>query len=143
VSAAEDHDSLSEAEFKTAAVDGRFAILWSAHGLRYGIPILIDSDIRSSHTVVCNVSRGVVPEVRDRYVNTTVVLVTAPAGVLAARLQHRARSTDGELAGRLRRPTATERELRPEVTIENAGAAEDAARRLLDVVTGQGLTIGL
>src|SRR5216117_2947292 len=52
-SSAEDHDTISEAAFDQAATDGAFALWWTAHGLKYGIPAAIDNDIRAGRTVAC------------------------------------------------------------------------------------------
>jgi ribose 1,5-bisphosphokinase len=62
-----------------------------------------------------------------------VVLVTAPPDVLAARLAMRARSSDGPIERRLRRAVD---EAVPDVMIVNVGAAEDHARRLVEVIKG-------
>src|SRR5450756_1114872 len=43
-SAAEDHDTISDASFDQAAANGAFALWWAAHGLNYGIPAAIDAD---------------------------------------------------------------------------------------------------
>ncbi|CAN0485582.1 unnamed protein product, partial [Phaeothamnion confervicola] len=94
-SASEDHDTLNEAAFDQAVVDGGFAFHWQAHGLKYGIPLGIDDDIRAGRTVICNVSRSVVDDVRTRYENVDVMLVTAPMEILAARLAGRSRGSDG------------------------------------------------
>ena len=142
-SAAEDHDTLSEPAFDQAAAEGAFAIWWAAHGLRYGIPRAIDADLQAGRTVVCNVSRTVVRAARERYANVVVVLVTAPADVLAKRLARRARGTDGSVAQRMDRAVAAESELSPDVTIENTGTVDQAARRLSSVLTGHELTLGL
>jgi ribose 1,5-bisphosphokinase len=142
-SAAEDHETLSEQAFDQASTEGAFAIWWAAHGLRYGIPRAIDADLQAGRTVVCNVSRTIVPQVRERYVNVAVVLVTAPADVLAARLAARGRSSDGNVAQRIGRVVVVESELSPDFTIENVGTVEQAATRLLSVLTGQELVLGL
>jgi len=63
----------------------------------------IDDDIRAGRTVVANVSRGVVEAMRRAYADVVVVLITAPAEILAERLAARARSSDGELTDRLGR----------------------------------------
>jgi ribose 1,5-bisphosphokinase len=142
-SAAEDHDTLSEQAFDQAAKEGAFAIWWAAHGLRYGIPRAIDAALQAGRTVVCNVSRTVVPQVRERYVHVAVVLVTAPADVLAARLARRGRSSDGDVAQRIGRVVAVESGLSPDFTIETLGTVEQAARRLLNILTGRELVLGL
>jgi ribose 1,5-bisphosphokinase len=99
----EPHDTMDAEAFDNAARAGAFALAWHAHDLRYGIPASIDAHIRSGRTVVCNVSRTIIEEARARYAEVLVVLVTAPPEVLAARLEARARGSDGDLARRLAR----------------------------------------
>ena len=133
-SAAEDHDTLSDAAFDRAAADGAFAISWSAHGLNYGVPVSIEADIRTGRTIVCNVSRTIVADVRARYANVIVVLVTAPPEVLAARLAARARGSDGSVQDRVNRPLALV--LKPDVVIENGGTLERSVQKLMRVISG-------
>jgi len=133
-SSAEDHDTMSAAAFDQAAADGAFALCWTAHGLKYGIPAAIDDDIRAGCTVVCNLSRTVIGRVRARYAHVTVALVTAPQEILAARLGARARGSDGSVMDRVQRTVSTNSELNADVVIENTGAVETAAATLLRVV---------
>ena len=134
-STAEDNDTVSDVAFNAAVAEGAFAIWWHAHGLKYGIPLSIDSDIRAGRTVVCNASRTIVGAARDRYMHVTVVLVTAPPEVLSARLAQRGRASDGSIEDRLRR--AVDDGLVPDVTIRNVGTIEANAERLRDVLLGR------
>lgn len=140
-SSAEDNDTLSAEDFVKAAADGAFALWWRAHGHHYGIPASIDADIGSGRVVVCNVSRAIIPVARERYAGVSVVLVTAPAEVLAVRLAARARSSDGALAGRLARAAATTET--PDIVIENVGEPLIGARMLVDAIYGRSLTVAL
>lgn len=133
-SAAEDNDTLSEQAFDAALAGGAFALSWNAHGLKYGIPRSIESDIGAGRTVVCNVSRTVVAAARARYAHMTAVLITAPPAVLAARLAQRGRASDGAIENRIRR-TVDER-FAPDLVITTVGSVDDNARRLLDIVVG-------
>ena len=88
-----------------------------------------------ARTVVCNVSRTVIGTVRERYERVSVVLVTAPPDVLAARLAGRERSSDGSLAERVRRADVVkDQELRPDCVIENVATPEIGGQRLLDAI---------
>jgi ribose 1,5-bisphosphokinase len=133
-SAEEDHDGLTEADFAAAVVAGGFAFWWYAHGLNYAVSAAVDDDIRAGKTVVCNVSRAVIAELRCRYADVRVVLVTAPADVLAARLAARGRATDGALATRLARRSPAQGELAPDVVIENVGELQDGGEKLVAAI---------
>ncbi len=91
----EDHEPVTEAEF--ARRD--FALSWSAHGLRYGIPATV---LKAAPVVVANVSRGVIAEAAAKF-RVRVIEVTAPGEILAARLAARGRETAVDMARRLGR----------------------------------------
>jgi ribose 1,5-bisphosphokinase len=127
--AAEDHDSLTAAEFDKAVADGAFAIWWGAHGNKYAIPISAEDAIRAGRTIYCNVSRAAVAPARARYARVTAVLVTAPEEVLRQRLAARGRSSDGDVARRVAR--ATQVDIQPDVVIVNVGPVAEAGLTLL------------
>jgi ribose 1,5-bisphosphokinase len=131
-SSAEDNAWIPDDAFATAVADGDFAFWWEAHGLKYALPATIDDDIRDGRTVVCNVSRAVVGELRDRYADLRVVLVTAPPDILAARLAARARDTESDIDERLGR--AVPQEMRPDAVIENVGDPGAGAARLVAAI---------
>jgi ribose 1,5-bisphosphokinase len=133
-SPAEDNAEVDAATFAAIAAAGGFALAWSAHGHGYGIPADIDHALHAGRTVLCNVSREVVAAARQRYGQVTVVEVTAPADVLRSRVAARARASDGDAARRVERRVSVPAV--PDVVIVNDGSPEDAAHRLLAVVTG-------
>jgi ribose 1,5-bisphosphokinase len=134
-SAAEDNLTILDGDFAPAVSRGDFAFWWEAHGLKYALPAAIDDNIRAGRTVVCNVSRGIVSALRTRYAQLVVVLVTAPAEVLAGRLAGRERASDGDLAQRLRRGAPPPAEFAPDHIIENVGDMADGAARLIAAIT--------
>lgn len=134
-SAAEDNAETDEATFLAMAAAGGFALAWSAHHHRYGIPASIDRALHEGRTVVCNVSREAVPVARRRYRHVVVVEVTAPAELLRARVAMRSRPSDGDGAARIeRRPAA---EAPPDLVIVNDSSVEAAGLRLLAIVAGE------
>jgi ribose 1,5-bisphosphokinase len=135
-SVAEDHDTVTPAEFDAATGQGAYAFWWGAHGLKYGLSTAIDTDLRAGKTVVCNVSRAAVSELRARYDQVTVVLVTAPKDILLARLAARGRESRGDVAERVDRAAPAVDDLKPDITIENTGDPHDGASRLAAVLRG-------
>jgi ribose 1,5-bisphosphokinase len=131
-SAFEDNEQVSREAFRQARACGEFAAHWEAHGQGYGLPRAIDDDIRAGRTVVANVSRGVVEAMRRAYADVVVVLITAPAEILAERLAARARSSDGELADRLGR--LVDAAAAPDLTISNVGSLEPHAAELVRII---------
>ncbi len=135
-SATEDHLTMSEADFTATAARGGFAFWWEAHGLKYALDAGLDDHIRAGRTVVCNVSRGVIRQLRERYARLVVVLVTAPADLLAMRLAARGRSSDGDLAGRVARPAPAVAALAPNHVIENIDDIERGVAALIASIAG-------
>ena len=133
-SAAEDHDSITPDDFDEAVRQGTFAFWWEAHGLKYALPSAIDDDIRRGKTVVCNVSRMIVPHLRRRYVRCKVVLVDAPREIRAARISARGRATDAAGRMRLDRIAGNEETLSPDVAIQNVGDPRDGGRALANML---------
>src|ERR1700733_2972927 len=68
----EAHEGVTEAQFAARA----FALAWQAHGLRYGIPDDIATDLAAGRVVVANVSRGVIAEAAKRF-PVRVIEITA------------------------------------------------------------------
>ena len=134
-SRSEDNEQVSPEQFRLALARGDFAMHWQAHGHCYGLPRAIDDDVGAGRTVVANVSRTVVEAMRGAYADVTVVAITAPPEVLAERLAARARSSDGQLADRLRR-AVNGAAAAPDVIINNVGSAERHAGELVRIIKG-------
>jgi ribose 1,5-bisphosphokinase len=134
-SAFEDNEQVSFEVFQRARAGGGFALHWEAHGHGYGLTRAIEDDLRAGRTVVANVSRTVIGVARRAYANVTVVSITAPPEILAARLAARARGSDGQIGQRLSR-TVDDPAAVPDITIVNVGSAEDHARELVRIIRG-------
>lgn len=126
----EDHDTMSPEQFAAAESEGRFALAWEAHGLRYGLPITLEDDLRDGRVVLANLSRSVIPQVMLRYPTAIVVEVTADREVIARRLAGRGRENDNEIRRRMDRRVSVR--LPPStVRIDNSGPREIAGDRLV------------
>ena len=133
-SSAEDNEQMGPDAFQQALAQGKFAMNWEAHGHCYALPREIDDDIRAGRTVVVNVSRTVVGDMRRGYADVAVISITAPSDVLAARLAMRARSSDGRIEQRLSR---TVDDAAPDTTIVNVSSADFHARQLVRAIKGE------
>ncbi|TGD96194.1 phosphonate metabolism protein/1,5-bisphosphokinase (PRPP-forming) PhnN [Methylobacterium nonmethylotrophicum] len=129
----EDNEAITEEEFSRGEAEGRFTLSWRAHGLGYALPGTSAALAREGCVVVCNVSRRVVGEARRRLPAVTVVEVTAPPEVLAARLAARGRREDGDLAARLSRSAS----VAADCVVMNDGPPEAGADRLLAHLRGR------
>jgi ribose 1,5-bisphosphokinase len=133
----EDHDTVSEGEFQRRAEAGGFALSWRAHGLGYGVPASIRSDLEAGRTVVVNVSRSIVDEARQRFQPLTVVAVTASPEILAMRLRGRGRETGEDIGRRLERAHAIDVDGPDVIRLDNSGALEVAGEMILGLLARQ------
>ena len=129
----EDHDSMSLEEFLVAEAAGTFAMSWEAHGLRYGLPAALETDLDAGRVVIANLSRAVLPQLMARYPTAVVVEVWAEPEVIAERLAGRGREDAAEIRRRMDRsvgvrlPTST-------VRIDNSGALKAAGEQFVGLL---------
>jgi ribose 1,5-bisphosphokinase len=129
----EDHDPVTEDEFAKARDGGAFAVCWRAHGLCYGIPALVDGEVRDGRAVVANVSRTAVDELEARYRRLVVVQVTVPEQVRAQRLRARRREPELGIGQRLARPDPAPGH-RVDAVIRNDGPLAAGGAELLRII---------
>jgi phosphonate metabolism protein PhnN/1,5-bisphosphokinase (PRPP-forming) len=130
----ERHAPVSEADFGRMAAAGAFALWWRAHGLGYGIPRSIEDHLADGRCVVVNVSREAVNEAQRRYAPVKVVVVTAPAAILARRLAARGRESAAEIEERLSCAPETVPAGPGVEIIDNSGDLREAVRRFVDIL---------
>jgi ribose 1,5-bisphosphokinase len=134
--ATEDHDSLTADEFSAAAAAGRFAVVWEAHGLRYGIPTSATAHIAAGGVAVANGSRAALPGILARFGTVTVVHITARPEVLASRLALRGREDAATIQARLARNPSEAAGCDQWIEIDNSGELATAGDRLLAIIRG-------
>ena len=130
----EDYEALDEETFERQRAEGAFAACWKANGLSEGLPISMDKALLAGGVVVANVSRAVMPGLRERYAHVLLVIITAPAAVLAERLKARGRESGVEVASRLERADASELAVDGAVVILNDGDLAEAGEKFLLVL---------
>lgn len=130
----EDHDMLAPDDFAAALAGNRFAMVWEAHGLQYGLPASIDADIAAGKVVIANISRGIIDDLADRFANLALVVVSAHAHVIAQRLAARGRENDAAIAARLTRRATEDMVRYGAIRLENSGPVEVAGDRLTAVL---------
>ena len=126
----EQHEPLSEAEFKALLEAQAFALHWQANGLCYGIRHKALEPLKGGAWVVVNASREHLPVFKAAAPKVRIVEITAPPEVLAQRLANRGREDAAMVQQRLERARAMNVEA--DLRIENTGDIHDAARRLHD-----------
>ncbi|MEI4485716.1 phosphonate metabolism protein/1,5-bisphosphokinase (PRPP-forming) PhnN [Frigidibacter sp. MR17.14] len=134
----EPFEGVTEAEFARRRAAGGFALDWQAHGLRYGIPAATSGAVAEGRTVLFNGSRAMLAEAARVFPGLRVLVVTAPAAVLAERLAARGRESRADIAARLARAGAYPLpEGLPVVTIDNGGALQAAVAEALAALEPQ------
>ena len=124
--AAEDHESIDERTFDELVGQRAFAMMWEAHGHKYGVRSEIDTELERGRTVAVNVSRTIIAEAAERYQSAVVVEITADPAVRATRLTARGREAVEDVQLRTRREVVTPAHRLPLHTIRNDGKISDA-----------------
>lgn len=137
----EANDTLDEPQFIEAESNGQFLFSWRAHGLRYGIPAVARQHLAAGRTVVCNVSRSVVAEARERFASTHVVEVTAGADVLEKRLALREREAPADRSRRLARSNNIQVGVTADFKIVNEGDIADAVAVFVTLLVRKSIII--
>ncbi len=133
--AAEDHDSISEADYDRLSQPDQNTLCWRAHGLGYVLPISAADAIRDGKMAVANGSRAAIPRALERYGHVLAVHVTAPIPVLADRLAHRGRETAAEIRARLERADLALPEVTNLLTVTNDGTTKAGIDALVTGLT--------
>ena len=128
----EDFDRVSVKTFELMALDGAFALHWSAHGLLYGIPTAIEDQRQVAAALLVNLSRSVLLQAQEVFGNLIVISLTADEGVLAQRLSARGRESSGDQVRRLGRAGIPLPDgLEHVINVDNSGALEDTIETIL------------
>ena len=123
------HRAVSENTFAREAAAGEFALSWQAHGLNYGVPSSIASNLAQGRSVIVNVSRGVLNTARQQFGSVRVLSVRASEQTLAARLTNRGRESSVDIENRIRRAASYSVSGADVIEIFNDGALEEAVEQ--------------
>lgn len=129
---------VSPQDFAEMREDDAFCLHWSAHGLRYGIPAQVVSDVRGGGQRIVNLSRGVLSEARALFPDLLVLHVTARPETLARRLMGRQRETEAEIDGRMSRATPDLPVGIQCLDLPNDGPLEETVARALRMICATG-----
>ncbi|MCR9140122.1 MAG: phosphonate metabolism protein/1,5-bisphosphokinase (PRPP-forming) PhnN [Alphaproteobacteria bacterium] len=132
----EDHTPATDASFEEMVSSGAFLHHWKAHGLRYGIPRDIISDLEAGVNVVVNTSRMEVEAFQRESQRAVVIYINASKDITAARLKARGRETEKEINRRLARIVEQSAHTEGAVQIFNDTTVEEGTEKLVEVITG-------
>ena len=133
----ESHIAVTPAQFRDMQQNGAFAFSWAAHGLFYGIPKAIDTDLATGRHVVVNVSRAVLSDISQRYAKICILSVQVSPAVLYQRLKARGRETEAEIQKRLARASAYSYTGDNVIDIDNSHDVEVAAQHFIETIEKQ------
>jgi ribose 1,5-bisphosphokinase len=130
----EHHRAVTMEGFERLLADGAFAMHWRANGHAYGIGREMLDWLAEGRTVVVSGSRAHLPEALAAFPGMEVVLVTAAPDLLRRRLLERGREDSAQVAARLERADAFDRQVAAAqaLRIVNEGALDDAGRVLAE-----------
>jgi ribose 1,5-bisphosphokinase len=134
-SGGEDHDFLPLYSFEQVERGGGFAVSWSAHGLRYGVPASVADFVEGGGLAVLNGSRSALAAIAEAFPRMKVVEVNANAEVLEKRLMNRGREAPADVARRLERRIQDHGLNFKSVKIDNSGKLPEAGEKFLSYLT--------
>ena len=124
----ENSEFATEESFLCLIKDGRLALHWQAHGLFYGLPIIVDEWLGNGNIVIANGSRAILSEARRRFPRLKIVNVVASPDVIAERLRSRGREAGDDIGQRLQRGGEIDVDGSNVVSVDNSGLPLVAAR---------------
>jgi thymidine phosphorylase len=132
----EDHIPATAEEFDQLLAAGKMMHHWSAHGLRYGVPVSVKSQLDAGINVVLNTSRKELAAFRQKHCEVIVVNISASASSIENRLRKRGRETDSEIESRLARMTENWDAESGTLELANEGTPETGILNLVDLIAG-------
>ncbi|WP_412049318.1 phosphonate metabolism protein/1,5-bisphosphokinase (PRPP-forming) PhnN [Hoeflea sp. Naph1] len=131
---AEDHHAMTDAQFEAAQASGAFVLTWTANGLRYGLPRMLEAHLSDGGVAVVNGSRGAWEALLKIFPDAMAVEIRVDPATLADRLRARGRENEIEIEARLARATALENQSSANAVIDNSGPVEAAGAALSKII---------
>lgn len=130
----ENHIPVSSDLFDFMLKNGEMLLHWDAHGLRYGVSMSVEIDLRLGRNVILNVSRTVVDMARSSLAPIKVLYVTVSDDVLAERLRGRGREDESDIARRVARAQEYRLEGSDVHEIDNGGSLSQGISAFLEAI---------
>ena len=127
----EDSYNIDFDTFRKLERDGDFAFSWSAHHLKYGLPITIFDEINVGKSLIANISRSILDQLSDKFEYYEIILITASDKILAERLEKRGRESKAQIEERLARSSFTIPNGISPLIIRNETTVEDAVSKII------------
>ena len=130
----EQYISVTAREFGDLKRKNKFWLTWHVYNTDYGVPtIVLDWLSRRQHVAV-NVSREIIPRASKIIPGLKVIFVSVPLEISRHRMISRRRETENERSFQQRLQRAKENQTlkQADIIIDNSGALNDSATKLLD-----------
>ncbi len=124
---------VSKTEFLQKLAEKEFALSWFVYNNWYGCPrALLEDSLQRGEIVLVNISRNCLPQAREKYPQSKIVLIEVPVKIAEKRIKARGRETDNRLTERLTRMQEKIDIPAPNKIILNDGDLEKAVHELSD-----------
>jgi len=126
--------SVTPEEFQELKRRNTFWLTWHVYQTDYGIPAIILDWLKQGQHVMVNVSRNIIPQARKEISDLKVIFVTVAFEVTLQRLKSRSRELENDplFQQRLQRAQENLHLKEADVSIDNGGSLEIAAKNLID-----------
>lgn len=132
----EDHDTITEADYRARIGTKAFMLHWEAHGLCYAIPRSVEDEIKAGRIASINVSRNILHETAASFPGLIVVEISADPEIRISRIQSRGREEKSDAVARALRETAQLPSQIAKFYIENNGTVEQAIAQFVTILEG-------
>lgn len=136
----EPYISVTASEFEDLKRKNRFWLTWRAYGADYGISVIVLEWLNRRQHVAVNVSREIIPRARRIIPDLKVIFVSVPLEVTLERIRSRRRETedDPSFQQRLRRAKENQSLEGADIIVDNSGALDRSAEKLLEYLLSFG-----
>ena len=130
----EQYISVTAREFGDLKRKNKFWLTWRVYHTDYGVPSIVLEWLNRRHHVMVNVSREIIPQARQLIPDLKVIFVSVPLEISRHRMISRRRETENERSFQQRLQRAKENQplKQADIIIDNSGALNDSATKLLD-----------
>ncbi len=134
----EDHIPISIEEFKALELQNAFFISWDAHNLHYAISLDVKESLEAGSTIILNLSRRTIGQVKENWPNTIVVNIKVDKEILLERLISRGREDSNAIKARLERQVDMPAS-QADYIIDNSGSLEHSANNFIEIIKSNSL----
>ncbi len=136
----EPYISVTAGEFGDLKRENKFCLTWHVYHTDYGVPTVVLNWLNCGQHVAVNVSRKIIPRARGLIPDLKVIFVMVPLEITLQRLRARRREAENDpsFQQRLQRATENQTLKGADFIIDNSGALNVSAKKLLNYLLSFG-----